>query len=627
MHEILQSNAFAILSQLQERCKKWREREDGQHWAEDHRLLLPNMSSFFTLPASQRKRKRTDANAARPVKKRSLDGGSGTTPATNGAVRNQRRGERDDSISGSDTEEDVSILGSEGSRSDVDEGETAEEKRLRLAQRYLDNIREDVAETGFDAADVDRDLIAQRLRQDADEAKGRQYRLIAQSLESSQASRTSFRADTQSTTAVAICAPYVYTVSKDKALIKWQLASPVLTAGQPNSASTRRQKPKQLNFVRGVRIDASASQQHGHTSAILSVAASPDGKYIATGGADRKLIIWAAETLKPLKTFNSHRDSVTSLSFAPSSSQPGVGAQLFSASMDRTLKTFSLNGDDSLAYVETLFGHQDHVLAVAAMTQDQCVSVGARDRTARLWKVVDETQLVFRGDSSKKDPHTVGSMDCVAAIPPAHFVTGSDAGTISLWSMHKKKPLFTVHAAHGVDEPEPFENVTSEMDPEVIAEHKKGDTRQSIARPITALASVPGTDLVLSGSWDGCVRLWKVSDDKQHLMQCGTLGTPAEQESTATLAITPTEAMMETPSPSEEGSSNPINGIINSIAVLERRKQVQNEFGGKKEGDTLGICVVVGTGKELRLGRWKKIAKGKNGAVLFEVPARSSTSS
>ena len=46
---------------------------------------------------------------------------------------------------------------------------------------------------------------------------------------------------------------------------------------------------------------------------------------------------------------------------------------------------------DELAYVETLFGHQDEIVDIDALAQERCVSVGARDRTARLWKVVEET--------------------------------------------------------------------------------------------------------------------------------------------------------------------------------------------------------------------------------------------
>lgn len=504
-----------------------------------------------------------------------------------------------------------------------EEGETAAERRVRLAQRYLDNIRQEVDEVGFDAEDLDKDLVAQRLREDVDEAKGRQFRLIATNLDLANAAHTSFRANTEATTGVAVCQPHAYTVSRDKTLIKWQLQPPALPSAANGSAAPRRRQPKQLHYVRGIRIKALAPQQHGHTGAILCVAASPDGKYVATGGADKKLIIWSAEDLRPLKTFTTHRDGVTGLAFAPSSTtESGFGAQLFSASMDRSLKTYSLAGEDSLAYVETLFGHQDHVVDVSPISIDQCVTVGARDRKALWWKVVEESLTKFLGDSSRNDEYQTGSLDCVAALPPQNFVTGSDSGAISLWSIHKKKALFTIRTAHGVDEPPPLEQVTSESDPAVIGRLKKDDGRRPIPRAITALAALPGTDVVLSGSWDGWIRVWKLSDDKRSLLPLGTVGKLRES-SNQTDGHEGDSGSISTSSPASANTdmaSGPVRGVVNSLAAFERRKEIVNEFGGKKEGESQGICIVAGTGKEPRLGRWMKIPHGKNGAVVFEVP-------
>ncbi len=52
----------------------------------------------------------------------------------------------------------------------VDANETAAEKRVRLARGYLDKVRAEVAaqrETGdYDAEEIDRELIASRVRQD-----------------------------------------------------------------------------------------------------------------------------------------------------------------------------------------------------------------------------------------------------------------------------------------------------------------------------------------------------------------------------------------------------------------------------------------------------------------------------
>ncbi|KAL9112474.1 MAG: hypothetical protein Q9227_003316 [Pyrenula ochraceoflavens] len=633
------------------------------------------MSSFFTLPSSQRKRKRGEDQPARPNNKKAS--ASRVNAASTGRSARSERGrrEREESVLESESEgSDGSVSGSRSpsEASDV-EDETAGERRLRLAQTYLDNIREEVDEAGFDAKEVDRDLIAQRLKEDVDEAKGRQYRLIAQNLDFAAAGHCSFRSNTKSTTAVAACPPYIYTASKDKALMKWEIFPPSSTSSDnpitPTSTLLQPKKPKQIAFQRGVKVDASSKKQHGHSASIIALAASPNNEFVVTGSSDKSLIVWSTKPhLKPLKTFRTHRDAVLSLSFPPivPSTHPGLGSQLFSGSADRTLKTYSLAGPESLAYVETLFGHQDHVVGVAAMGTDQCVSVGSRDRTARMWKVVDESQLVFRGDSSKNESYHSGSLDCVVALPPQHFVTGSDSGAIQLWSMHKKKPLYTVPLAHGVEEPEKMEDVTSERDREVIERLKLADKRRPMPRQITALATVPGTDVVVSGSWDGWVRAWKVADDKRSIIPLGVVGQNAQSSNGnvnndhltngASETGADNDHHLQTPSsPAEKNNSNrptipnndhhhpspspfpfpsppppppsthppgPIHGIVNALTIFERRRLITNEFGGQKEGETLGLCIVAGTGKEPRLGRWRVFPEGRNGAVLFEVPVR-----
>ncbi|KAH8428702.1 ribosomal RNA-processing protein RRP9 [Aspergillus melleus] len=602
------------------------------------------MSSFFTLPASQRKRKREDRAGAPASKKRGVD-----------AEKNSR--ERDDSVSGSDLdEEDVASQASglsEESGSDSDEGETAAERRLKLAERYLENVRDEVDDIGFDAAEIDRDLIAERLKEDVDEFKGRVYRQIASDLAFSTASPTFFRADTQTTTSIAVHPPYAYTVSKDKTLIKWELATPATTTNQ-DTASKRppkpqRKKPKQVKFVRGLQKVAESEEEHGHTKNILSVAVSPSGKFVATGGEDRKLIIWDAATLKPLQTFTQHRDSVSGLAFARHISTMSSGEQLFSGSFDRTIKTWSLSTAGH-AYVETLFGHQDHISSVAAMTIDECISVGARDRTARLWKVVDESQLVFRG-GSKNASYQENNLDCVAPLPPTHFVTGSDSGALSLWSIHKKKPLHTIPLAHGLDPIPPLDELSNEVDPEVASANSRFLRR--MPRWITALTTVPGTDVVLSGSWDGWIRAWKISEDKKTIIPLGPIGggdTPSPDTPSAQLKqslafdtpANPDQMAIDTPrtDESKDDAEPLVKGVVNGIAVFERRAdsvkpgQVSTEPKSKSksksaDSEPKGLCIVAAVGKEHRFGRWKcfannyhdgSAADGRNGAVVFEVP-------
>ena len=564
------------------------------------------MSTFFTKPASQRKRKRSDAGSVSAPKRRPPAKGSGSRPAP-------RRRQRDESISGSgssaDEQDDFFTAAEDESASSEDEKETAAEKRLRLAEQYLENIRNEVAEeVGFDAADIDRDLIAERLKEDTAEQKGRVYRNLADRLDLEGASLAFARSKQYAVTGCAAHLPYVWTISKDMVVAKWEIPEPgIYNAGRETRPTniTPRKTPKRLLWKIGNRHMAKDAQFLGHTGAILSIAVSDSGTHLATGDEKARVVIWNAETLTPLKVFTQHRAAVLSLSFRRGTHQ------LFSGSADRTVKVWDTA---QLAYIETLFGHQDTVVDIAGgleVNRETCVSVGSRDRTARLWQVVEENQLVFRGgghttqkvldklrrerfgDTTTNAPiedlpvHAEGSIDCVALLDAGLFVTGSDNGSLCLWSMHKKKPLCTMPLAHGLNPPLPADQLSADAD---AAE--KGIVGPRLPRWITALATIPFADLILSGSWDGLVKAWKVSTDKRSLLSMGVVGQ--------------TSGGSDTKHP-QEGSA-PVKGIINGLSVCER---------GPRGKD--GMCVVAAVGKEPRLGRWMKQKGSANGVAVFEL--------
>ena len=117
----------------------------------------------------------------------------------------------------------------------------------------------------------------------------------------------------------------------------------------------------------------------------------------------------------------------------------GTG-QLFSGSADRTLKVWSL---DDMAYVDTLFGHQSEVMCVAPQRRERVVTVG-RDRTCRFWKVAEDSQLIFRPSPG------AGQLEVAARFHlPDTWVTGSDDGTVALWSTTKKRAVMSWEGVHG----------------------------------------------------------------------------------------------------------------------------------------------------------------------------------
>ena len=356
--------------------------------------------------------------------------------------------------------------------------ETAEQKRLRIAKAYIQSIkpREGEREDGGDEDD-DRDAVAERLKVDALQERGHFQRQIVDLLEVPAPSSSRrivarpFRDGGGNhplpLTAVAVSdadEAHAFTVSKDGSLVGWDV-----------EAGTRR-----FAFTKRVRDHLRAKAAGGEGSsagfsdrkpALLTVAVSGDGNMVATGGVSKAVGVWDARSGDHIADFPGHKGSVTGLAF-----QKGTN-QLFSCSADRTIKIWSL---DDMAYVDTLYGHVSEVNALDCLRKERVVSVGT-DRSCRIWKVPEETQLLFKGHAA--------STDSCALIGPTTFVTGSQDGSLALWSMFKKRAVHTVPRAH-----------------------EAGPGQTAGAGWVGAVAACPHTDLVASGAGNGVIKLWGVRD-------------------------------------------------------------------------------------------------------------------
>ena len=418
----------------------------------------------------------------------------------------------------------------EDNEDDELKNESEADKRRRLAKKYLDDLKISLGggiegsdgSYGFDAKDLDDEIIQSRLKKDVAEQKGWVYKYYSKQI-GEILKRKITRVHNNCLTSVSISYPYLFTTSKDIEISKWDIRDSL-------------KNPKLLKTIKGGMEFYELKKEHsenGHFDEIFTSATSPDGKYLVTGGKDGRIIIWSINSLSCIRVLETKnkKGEVLSLSFRRNSDQ------LYVACADLKIRTYSIN---ELAQLETLYGHQDLILDISSLALERCVTVGGRDRTAMLWKISEETRLTFRGGDSidkysKKNNNNKeeeeetepiffeGSIECVSMIDDSHFVTGSDNGNISLWSLNKKKPLFTKRLSHGIQPEIAIDNASAEKNIE------KGKLQIPKPQPfgITNIFAIPYSDLFISGSWNGNLKIWKLDEQLRNfekLMEIPIMG-------------------------------------------------------------------------------------------------------
>jgi ribosomal RNA-processing protein 9 len=406
--------------------------------------------------------------------------------------------QNDDYIDSEDEYDESSQISSD----DESEKETAEAKKIRMAREYLQKMEQDDDNDSSDASstsdesdqEFDKDeIISRKLEKNRLKQQGLYERFVSSKIEKSvkawwedcSKSHVSFRESTSEQQAkiwvdkshIKLCRGHdltptcvalhsttgavAYSASKDNSILMWDVESQTRL-----HTIVPKWNPKTCDYTR-------------NSGEVLAMAASDDGRYLAIGGRDCTVKVYDVRHKKNnevgirglVTTFEGHKGPVNALAFRSQS------LQLFSGSEDRCIRHYNL---EEVAYVETLYGHQAAVTGISCCGIRRAMPFSvARDRTARAWKLEEETHMIYRGGSK------LSSADCISAIKDDWFLTGHDDGVLSLWLKDKKRPVCTIANAHG--------------------------TYKNLPRGIQCCSSLGGSDFTVTGSNDGYLRLWNVS--------------------------------------------------------------------------------------------------------------------
>ncbi len=213
-------------------------------------------------------------------------------------------------------------------------------------------------------------------------------------------------------------------------------------------------------WVYNTQTGAELDLYTGHTSEVVSVVFSPDGKTIASAGDAIRL--WDVDTGQHIRTLSEHRHWPKSVSFSPDGktiASAGDAIRLWDVGTGQHLRilsehrhfpksvVFSPDGriiasggaDDTIClwdvetgeHLRTLSGHTKDVLCVAFSPDGRIIASGSDDNDIRLWNAHDGTLRHTLKEYS-------GDVVSVSFSPDGHIIAGAswNLWDIRLWHVH-----------------------------------------------------------------------------------------------------------------------------------------------------------------------------------------------
>lgn len=225
----------------------------------------------------------------------------------------------------------------------------------------------------------------------------------------------------------------------------------------------------------------------GHTSPVVSVAFTPDGKEVVSASNDKTVRVWDIERGMTTRIIRGDigpgvTGAIYTMALSPDGQWLAVGGMLHDDDvvLGSAVRLYEFGTGKLVALLK---GHSNAVTALAFSPDSKRLISGSGDTSAIVWDVAEHRQL-FRLMG-----HTNWILSVAFTNDGARVVTGSKDETLRLWDMSDGHMIAEMIKHREYATPEP-------------GQHKIWDGH------VTSLAVSPVEDVIASGGADGRVLLW-----------------------------------------------------------------------------------------------------------------------